>query len=64
MLKSRIWSAQSLIVSSYSFSTQIPLDEVTSDSHLKFMTWYMSLPSAVRDVSRGSSFHPMFLTFQ
>jgi hypothetical protein len=48
----------------YSIQKPVKKDEAVSRGHFEFLTWYNSLPSSIRDVKKGLSFHPSFLSFQ
>ncbi|KAJ5578456.1 uncharacterized protein N7459_007420 [Penicillium hispanicum] len=47
----------------YSFTTSIPQDRVISEGHVRYMSWYQSLPPCIRDMKNGRSYHPTFLSF-
>ncbi|KAL2826614.1 hypothetical protein BDW59DRAFT_160804 [Aspergillus cavernicola] len=47
----------------YSFADDVSKDDATSDGHLKYITWFASLPASMKDVLNGKTFHPSFLSF-
>ncbi|KAL4793196.1 hypothetical protein BDV19DRAFT_391418 [Aspergillus venezuelensis] len=47
----------------YRFSDDIPKDDAISNGHMQFLSWFASLPTSIKDVAAGRSFHPSFLAF-
>ncbi|KAL3477425.1 hypothetical protein BJX99DRAFT_257454 [Aspergillus californicus] len=57
------WMQDTSLKQLYSFSDDIPKDDAISDSHLRFISWLASLPGPMRDIPKGRTFHPSFLSF-
>ncbi|KAJ9209724.1 hypothetical protein DTO166G4_8675 [Paecilomyces variotii] len=47
----------------YGFPDNITKDDAISDGHMKFITWFASLPTSMKNIPAGKGFHPSFLAF-
>lgn len=57
-------SPMKLMRSRYAFSHASTKEDATSEGHLKYISWFSSLPNTMKDISNRKPFHPSFLSFQ